>query len=247
MLPQSPRFPQAVDSFLLYCESKNLAPGTIGWYDDKLADVTRLLDDPPVAEVSLDELRRLVAHWAKDHRFYPHLASRDRGRGLAPSIINGYVRALRAMFRFLAEEGLLSHGPSSRLRCLKVVDERRTVLTAQEVRRIAASSSGSSFTERRNRCLFLLLVDAGLRVSEASGLKVADLGRSARTVTVLGKGRRARTVPFGRQTARALGSYLALHPRADTADAPLFLTDEGDPLVRRRTAPGFRGPTPLLH
>jgi hypothetical protein len=82
MLPHSPRFSQAVDSFLLYCESKNLTPGTIGWYGDKLADVTRLLDDPLVAEVSLDDLRRLVAYWTTDHRLYPQLAPRDKGTGL---------------------------------------------------------------------------------------------------------------------------------------------------------------------
>jgi integrase/recombinase XerD len=79
-----------------------------------------------------------------------------------------------------------------------------------------------------------LLVDSGLRISEAIGLRIGDVDRGVRTATVLGKGRKVRTVPFGRQTARALGSYLALHPQADTADAPLFLTDAGDPLVRRR-------------
>jgi site-specific recombinase XerD len=224
MLPQSPRFSQAVDSFLLYCESKNLTPGTIGWYGDKLADVTRLLDDPPVEEVSLDDLRRLVAYWTKDHRLYPQLAPRDKGTGLSPNTTNGYIRALRALFRFLVEEGLLVHDPSARLRRLKVAEERRTVLTPEEVRLITACSSGSTFTDRRNRCLFLLLVDSGLRISEAIGLKIGDVDRGVRTATVLGKGRKVRTVPFGRQTGRALGSYLALHPQADTADAPVFLT-----------------------
>lgn len=108
------------------------------------------------------------------------------------------------------------------------------MLTPEEVRQIVASSPGCSFTQRRNRCLFVLLVDSGLRIGEAVGLKVGDIDRAARTATVLGKGRKVRTVPFGRQTARALASYLVLHPQALVAEALLFLTDEGDPLVRRR-------------
>ncbi len=53
---------RAVQSFLIYCESRNLSPRTVEFYSDKLRDCTGLLGDPSVHEVTTDQLRRLVVY-----------------------------------------------------------------------------------------------------------------------------------------------------------------------------------------
>ena len=52
----------------------------------------------------------------------------------------------------------------------------------------------------------MFLLDTGTRRAELAGLRVADLDLDV--ALVLGKGRRERALPFGRNTAVALDRYL---------------------------------------
>ncbi len=49
-----------------------------------------------------------------------------------------------------------------------------------------------------------LLIDTGIRAAELTGLTLGDLDFDDDTATVLGKGRRARSVPLGAKTVDAL-------------------------------------------
>ncbi len=61
----------------------------------------------------------------------------------------------------------------------------------------------------RNEALVETLYAAGIRVSELTGLNIADLDQSRRTLRVRGKGDKERTVPYGRPAAEALDRWLA--------------------------------------
>ena len=61
----------------------------------------------------------------------------------------------------------------------------------------------------RDAALLEVLYATGVRVSELCGLDIADLDRSRRTLRVLGKGDKERTVPYGAPAARALEDWLA--------------------------------------
>jgi integrase/recombinase XerD len=234
MVRESPRLSQLVQSFLIFCESKNLSPETVNWYKEKLTTILRLTGDVPANTITTDHLRQLVVYWAKDHRLCPHLPPRDRGTGLAPNTINGYLRALKTFFNFLVEEGILAQSPAKRIPKLKTPLERGTVLTTEELSRLIQRNNGNSFTEKRNRALLILLADTGIRIGELTGLKVSDIDWGDRTLSVMGKGRKTRSVPFGRQAARALSSYLSVYPSDRSADSSLFLNAHGDPLTLRR-------------
>lgn len=80
-----------------------------------------------------------------------------------------------------------------------------------------------------------LLLDTGLRLAEAAGLRVGDVDLVEGRATVMGKGARQRIVPIGRRTRQALRRILA--PRGQVeAGAPLFLATDGGAL----TAHGFQ-------
>jgi integrase/recombinase XerC len=73
---------------------------------------------------------------------------------------------------------------------------------------------------------------SGLRLSELTGLRHADVDRAAELVRVRGKGRRERLVPIGRRALEALDRYLAGRVAA-TATVPVFANAKGKALSNR--------------
>ena len=59
----------------------------------------------------------------------------------------------------------------------------------------------------RDRAILELLYASGLRVSELTGLNVADMDRGEKMLRVRGKGRKERIVPYGSKAQMALEAY----------------------------------------
>lgn len=77
----------------------------------------------------------------------------------------------------------------------------------------------------RDRAIVLLLLDTGLRVSEAAGIRLGDL-RPDGSGKVMGKGAKERIVPIGSTARGAIVRYIAQRGPGST-DAPLFLGRRG--------------------
>jgi len=89
----------------------------------------------------------------------------------------------------------------------------------------------------RDRAILELFYACGLRVSELSDLKLADVGNivSAGFLRCIGKGRRERIIPVGRPALAAIQDYVEqLRPELDRGNrcTNLLLTLRGQPLDR---------------
>ncbi|MCR6031799.1 tyrosine-type recombinase/integrase [Nocardioides sp. zg-579] len=88
----------------------------------------------------------------------------------------------------------------------------------------------------RDVAMIELLYATGIRVGELVGLDVDDVDRDRNVVRVLGKGRKERTVPFGRPAARALDFWVKHgrpHLAVDGSGPALFLGVRGRRIDQR--------------
>src|SRR3954454_1096415 len=161
-------------------------------------------------------------------------------RGLTPVTIRRKLAAVRALFKFLREEGICPANIASRLRTPKVKQRLPEIMSADKANHLLdAVEDGTVGVEpwrERDLAILELLYGCGLRVSELVGLDIADIALDERSIRVRGKGNKERQVPIGTRAADAVQRYLDVRP-----DSPghlaLFLNSQkhrlGDRQVRR--------------
>jgi integrase/recombinase XerD len=148
-----------------------------------------------------------------------HLAEAEHR---APATIARRLSTLAGYYKYAMSEDLLTRNPCEHVRRPRVAQDSATLgLDREQARAMlrAAEHHGA-----RSYALVTLLMHDGLRISEALGADVEALGdnRGHRTLTVLGKGGKRRTVVLNPTTRHALDTYI---PGRDTG--PIFTTRTG--------------------
>jgi integrase/recombinase XerC len=212
---------------------RRLSPKTVEAYDRDATAFLRFLTGHLGAPPTLDDVASLAP---RDVRAF--LAAR-RGDGLKARSMMRALAANRAFARFLQREG---HGASAALAAVrgpKVPQSLPKPLAPEAARRTADVTSRVGDTREpwilaRDAAVLALLYGAGLRISEALGILRRDAPVSGQDVlTVVGKGRKTRSVPIIPAVASAVEDYLALCPYALAPDGPLFVGQRGKALSPR--------------
>lgn len=190
------------------------------------------------------DARRLIAFAQRRGVTHPSAVTYDLLRdfvaalaesGLAASSVARKLSALRALFRFLVEEGVVSTDPSERLESPRPARRLPQVLSYPEIERLLAAVSPDLELAHRDRAMLEVLYGCGLRVSELIDLRLLGLHLDDGLVQVVGKGRKERLVPVGADARGALRRYLReRRPRLDrgASEGRVFLNRHGRPLSR---------------
>ncbi len=184
-------------------------------------------DAVDVRELDLETLRDWLWH--------------GNGSGLAKSTLARRSAAARGFTRWLVTTGETSADPAARLKAPHPDQHLPRVLTRGQMSSIfdgleSRASTGDPVAIRDHAIVELLYASA-MRVSELTGLRVADLDRGRLTARVLGKGSKERVIPYGVPAAHAVDRYLAdarptlrgEHPETGA----LFLNSRGAPMNAR--------------
>ncbi len=179
-------------------------------------------------------LRDLAALTPADVRAF--LASR-RAVGIGSRSLMRTLAGTRAFARYLERNGKGQVGALSAVRAPKIGKTLPRPLTAADAKRMAdpdlpADDGHEPWIHARDAAVLGLLYGAGLRISEALGLRRHDAA-AADAVTVTGKGRKQRMVPVLPQVQKLVADYVALCPYDLPDDGPLFVGAKGGPLSPR--------------
>jgi site-specific recombinase XerD len=168
-----------------------------------------------------------------DHFDRPHLkawlAWLADDKHYAARTITLRLTAIKAFLAYAAAEDLTLVALSQAARALKASAAPRKpieYLTEVETRAVLAAFTGQTAKSRRNRMLLILLYDTAARVSEITGLTLADLSLTKPGHVILtGKRNKSRIVPLTDRTIEHLHVYLKeFHPNtaAHPATRPVF-------------------------
>jgi site-specific recombinase XerD len=149
----------------------------------------------------------------------------EKARGVTVRTRNLRLTAIRSFFRFAAYEMPAYSAQIQRVLAMPAKRfDRKLIdfLTRPEADALLAAPDKTAWTGRRDHALLLTTLQTGLRLSEATGLKRSDMtfGTGAH-VSILGKGRKQRTVPLCKPVAHVLEAWLAeLNPAQDEVVFP---------------------------
>jgi integrase/recombinase XerC len=218
---------QAIEKYLEYLRSvRNSSPHTVLNYGKDLQQFTAYLSPPGEKVPALEKITHQIIR-----EYVGHLHS----QGLQKSSIARKLASLRSFFKYSVREGMLKENPARLVPTPKLPKRIPSVLSAEEMngflnqlaqpakpsvdgKRASRSAEetrpakrSTSYDEvlllKRDRALLELLYAAGLRVSELTGLNLADMDRREKMLRVRGKGNKERIVPYGGKAQEALEAY----------------------------------------
>ena len=146
--------------------------------------------------------------------------------GKAPASLARALVSVRAVHRFMEEEGEAVGNPAAEVGPFPVPARTPQVLSPEEVVSLLGSVVGDDAMARRDRAILEVLYGCGLRASELVGLSLGDLDVDDGLLRVSAPGAAGRVVPVGRPARRALAAWLA--PAARGALVPARWADRGD-------------------
>jgi site-specific recombinase XerD len=210
-----------IEAFLRACRAKQLSPATVEWYEWLLTEYRNYVEPAGLRWDDPDTL---------DIFFGEHLAQ----QGLSAHTVHAYYRALRRFFNWLEKRQRLSGGnPAQMVEPPRLSHPYPRNIEADEVEKLLAAVSGSTWMDRRDRAIILFLWDTGVRAEELCNLEMRDLDLTYRTALIRnGKGRKDRIVPFGFRAKEALESWLEVRSGRARCNR-VFVNRSGKPFTRR--------------
>lgn len=155
---------------------------------------------------------------------------RPRKGALASSSLYAQVAALRALFRFCADEGFVKIDPTENLSLPKRWKSLPKSLSMDEVGRLLAPPVQATPADLCDHAILEVAYASGLRLAELRGLRLEHVHLDSGFLTVVGKGGKERVVPVGTKAREAMARYLdAGRPSLVSPRSPglVFLTRRG--------------------
>jgi integrase/recombinase XerC len=205
-----------VKQFLNYLHSvRNSSPHTIRNYQSDLEQFISFLTPPGTTTPRPQDVTHMMIR-----EFVAHL----HDLRLEKSSIARKLAAIRSFYKFAVREGMVVRNPARMVATPKLPKRIPSVPSAEDLntfldsvvegtrtvpkrRRGPSASEDSRLMIQRDRAILELLYASGLRVSELTGLNLADVDRKEHMLRVRGKGNKERIVPYGGKAEQALETY----------------------------------------
>lgn len=210
----------AINDFIKTQRSRGLSPHTLTAYKRDLIQLQKFLEKYFRQEVELKEITRI---FLRD--FMRELSMTGRSnRTLARK-----ATTIKNFFSFCKRQKLIEDDPAIKLHIPKFEKKLPKHFTMPEIEDLLSVPDINSKFGIRNKAILELIYASGLRISEVSYCKLGQIDLSEKQIKIIGKGRKERIVPVGRDSIKSLKSYLKIRDQFKTKFSAdyLFLSKSG--------------------
>ena len=200
---------------------RNLSPATVQSYAEDLRHFTDWLDENglDLKELTPEKLDEFLTFTAGQTEY-------------SPTSIARHFSSLRGFLKYMQSQGEYDFSTESMLERPKLGHYLPQYLTREEVD-IVFESAANGKNPLRDTALIELMYSAGLRISEALGIKLSQLDLDNEWLTPIGKGNKQRLVPLGSKAKENLRAWIEegrplTHPTTDN----IILNSRGKPMSR---------------
>ena len=230
-LAAQPTFPALVQAFFgeYLIQQRALSPNTIATYRDAfmlfLDFAQAHCAKEPTAITLADITPELILAFLDHLEQERHNTVRSRNARLA---------ALRAFLKFASHRDVASMQIIERALGVPMKRFERPMLgfLSREEMLTVIGTPDNSWISQRDHLLLTLLYNTGARVSEIIGVRLSDVVLDGIAfVHLRGKGRKQRSVPLWRSTAKEIRAWLKLNPQFNSSSA-LLPNRDGEAMTR---------------
>ncbi|MFD0765031.1 site-specific tyrosine recombinase XerD [Mucilaginibacter lutimaris] len=190
-------WPRAIKGFKTYLKlERSLAANSIEAYTRDLEKLYQYAESLPAQptpiKFTLTDLRNFIT-WVNE-------------LGMIPSTQSRILSGIKAFYKYLLMEDLISADPSELLETPKITRKLPDTLSIHEINKMIAAIDLSKPEGGRNKAMLEVMYGCGLRVSELTELRLSNLylDPEIEFIKVTGKGSKERLVPIGGEAIKAL-------------------------------------------
>lgn len=208
-----------IDQFITYIESeKRFSKLTVSAYRRDLTQFAAYL----AKMYEIEDLTKVTTLMVKSYMV------QLKEKGLENRSINRKMSTLRSFYKYCLREQKVEKTPMTGIKAMKQPKTLAKFVSETDINKVSFSDV-DDFPTHRDRLLFELLYQTGMRQAELRGLRDADVDKFGMKLKVLGKRNKERVIPLSKQMVTMIEQYQAMRDAAFAARADrLLLNDKGE-------------------
>lgn len=195
---------QLIPAYIEHLRSCSRSPYTIKGIRSSLRNFVRFLESEKITDLE-DLTSQALEAYRTDLAFSLTAKGTPLGRQTQIQILCN----VKGFTAFLKAKDYLFQDPAEGLTIPKQPQRLpKAILTAKEVERLMRAPDMRTSRGYRNRIILEILYDTGIRRSEVSAIKLADLDLNGGYIRITGKGDKDRVVPVSNRVCELIRNYL---------------------------------------
>ncbi len=142
--------------------------------------------------------------------------------------INRKISALKSCYSFLHANAFIDDNPSDKIKTLKTKDYLTVFIPQTDMEKEIQQAAPTDFAGSRDRLVFELLYQTGMRASELINLTINDIDFQRQQIKVTGKGNKQRLLPINKLLTQQIKNYLSLKQHIFPEEKHLIVSNKGN-------------------
>ena len=152
--------------------------------------------------------------------------------GLSATSLARKASTLRSFYSYLLKTSQVSTTPMSGIKTPKLSKKLPNILSINDIDMLC-SISETTMVALRDKAIIEVMYSSALRLSELSQLNIDSIDVNSKYVKVIGKGKKERILPLGKQALLAVQVWIIKRAECSSNSDALFINKYGDRLSNR--------------